>query len=126
MHLNPDNTGTLHLRHKQETEVSPHNRAGRQIGSGYHFQKLYIRYRSVVKSEFCPNYTGCQLIHREGFLPDPEQKPYYMKVYCEAGEQGWGTCRRLQTKTALNLCPDFVFPDSDLTPDDILDKLENE
>jgi|APDOM4702015023_1054809.scaffolds.fasta_scaffold86694_2 hypothetical protein len=60
----------------------------------------------------------------EGFVSDPEKKDSYIHSFCEAGEENWCRCKRYQTKKTLNLCPDFVMPDSLITTDEILDKLE--
>jgi hypothetical protein len=49
-----------------------------------------------------------------------------MKTYCEAGEKKWNTCSRYRVKKELNLCPDFVLPDSDFSMDEVLDKMEKE
>jgi hypothetical protein len=80
----------------------------------------------AVNTPFCPNYTGCQIINIEGFISDPVKKDLFISVFCEAGKENWSQCKRYQTKNELNLCPDFVMPDSAYTTDEILDKLETE
>ncbi|MDR0364251.1 MAG: hypothetical protein LBH92_04455 [Bacteroidales bacterium] len=75
--------------------------------------------------EKCPNACGCQLLHLSGFLKDEAQKEYYKTTFCiDDSPNGFQKCRRFQTKKALNLCPDFVLPDSLLTIDEIMEKME--
>ena len=78
----------------------------------------------MIAKTFCPNYVGCKLIHFENFVQDPAKKQFYMNSYCEAGIDCWKRCNRYQTSQVLNLCPDFVLPDSNFTIDEILDKFE--
>lgn len=77
-------------------------------------------------SQLCPNHSGCQIIHIEGFVSASPGKDFYIRKYCEAGENSWSNCARYLTHKKLNLCPDFVLPDSDFSIDEILDKLEEE
>jgi hypothetical protein len=73
----------------------------------------------------CPSKNNCQVFTLEG-LVDKGRREYYAETYCEAGEPQWKQCMRFRTKQELNLCPDFVLPDSTLSTDEILDLLENE
>ncbi len=79
-----------------------------------------------LDTSICPNHSLCQIINIEGFIPSEAGKDFYIRNYCEAGESNWGSCSRYRTKKILNLCPDFVLPDSDFSIDEILDKLEEE
>jgi len=36
----------------------------------------------------------------------------------------WLTCTRYITKSQLNFCPDFVLPDTDATPDEIIARFD--
>jgi hypothetical protein len=72
----------------------------------------------------CPNIETCRVVHSFDLVNDPSQRELYLATYCYAGEAGWSTCKRLQTKMALKLCPDFVLPDSDFSVEQILDRLE--
>lgn len=73
---------------------------------------------------FCPNYKGCQIIYVEGFVKSIEKRAFYIKEFCKASEKCWSACKRYQTKKILNICPDFILPDSVFTIDEILDKIE--
>ena len=72
----------------------------------------------------CPNYEICRLVTIEGFSGDETRRQNYMKTYCVKGKENWSNCKRYIAKNALNFCPDFVLPDTTLTPDEIIDKFE--
>jgi hypothetical protein len=74
----------------------------------------------------CPNKPNCQVFSIEGFVEPPEMKEFYAAVFCTAGEEAWKQCMRYKTRMELNLCPDFVMPDSLLTTEEIMDRLESE
>jgi hypothetical protein len=74
----------------------------------------------------CPNIHSCRLVNARDFTVDESMRRTYMESYCEAGEKKWNTCSRYRVKKALNLCPDFVLPDSDMTLDEVLDRMEKE
>jgi hypothetical protein len=77
-----------------------------------------------MNNNFCPNHNGCQIITIDGFVEDLALKGFYIKNYCESAETKWKSCKRYITREQLNMCPDFILPDSTLTIDEILDKLE--
>lgn len=79
-----------------------------------------------MELKFCPNHKGCQIINLEGFIKSNEIKNNYISNYCEAGEEKWSNCKRFQTKKALNFCPDFILPDTNLTLDQIFEKIETQ
>jgi hypothetical protein len=79
-----------------------------------------------MEEAYCPNYDTCRLVKDEDFIADKNRRLSYIDGYCKAGEEQWCTCKRLITKNALNFCPDFVLPDTRLTPDEIIDKFDNE
>lgn len=76
--------------------------------------------------EDCPNIRSCKLVNVSGFTGNESKRLKYMETYCEAGEQKWNTCSRYRVKKELNLCPDFILPDSDLSIDEVLDRMEEE
>ena len=95
------------------------------ILEGFH-QKINIHPIMVTKGE-CPNINGCQVLHKEGFVKDEQMKEFYKTVYCCCcSPEGYPQCMRFRTKNTLNFCPDFILPDSDLTLDEIMERLENE
>jgi hypothetical protein len=79
-----------------------------------------------LQDQPCPNRSSCQVFTIEGFVESNLVREYYAKTYCDSVEQGWTKCMRFRTKKELNLCPDFVLPDSTITLDEVLDRLENE
>jgi len=79
-----------------------------------------------LEDTHCPNKPNCQVFTVEGFVSSPEMQEAFAMIYCDAVPDGWKSCRRFITKNELHLCPDFVLPDSKLTTDEILDRLENE
>jgi hypothetical protein len=74
----------------------------------------------------CPNYQSCQLVHGKDFLADPEKKNRFMKQYCTGKHDGWLGCNRFIIRNSLNFCPDFVLPDSGLTPAEVLDRFDDQ
>lgn len=74
----------------------------------------------------CPNSASCQLIIRAGFTGDELLRSAYIRSYCEAPDQYWANCNRFVIKNALNFCPDFVLPDSSLTPDEVIARFDKE
>jgi hypothetical protein len=74
----------------------------------------------------CPNINSCKLVNVNGFTGDESVRMKYMETYCRAGEQNWNTCSRYRVKKELNLCPDFVLPDSNMTLDEVMDRMEEE
>lgn len=78
-----------------------------------------------MEVNFCPNYKGCQIINIEGFVKDKEKRKLYLKIFCESNEGNWENCKRYITKKILKFCPDFVLPDSALTMEEIMNKIEN-
>jgi|WetSurMetagenome_2_1015567.scaffolds.fasta_scaffold142682_2 hypothetical protein len=73
----------------------------------------------------CPNYHSCQLINIEGFLKSQSRREQYMEEYCSGKLENWKNCTRFRTHGALHFCPDFVFPDTGLTLDEIMDRFDN-
>lgn len=78
-----------------------------------------------MQNNICPNYSGCQVIHVAGFVNTEKKKLFYISKFCKSESAHWQKCKRFQTKNELNLCPDFVLPDTVFTIDEILDKIEN-
>jgi hypothetical protein len=79
-----------------------------------------------MEEAYCPNYDTCRLVKLDDFLQDKNLRLLYLNNYCKAGNIKWSVCKRLITKNVLNFCPDFVLPDTPLTPDEIIDKFDNE
>lgn len=74
---------------------------------------------------FCPNFSDCRLVNQEHLITDMIKKENYINSYCKK-TGGWELCKRYISKNELGLCPDFLFPDTQLSLDEILDKFEKE
>ena len=72
----------------------------------------------------CPNFEICKLVTIEGFSGDEKRRQKYMTTYCTTSEKNWAACKRYITKAELNFCPDFVLPDTMLSPDEIIDRFD--
>ncbi len=59
----------------------------------------------------CKNFEKCPIY--TGVLSGKEitGKGYKIK-YCEAGEQGWSSCKRYQVKELTGKCPTDLLPNS--------------
>jgi hypothetical protein len=74
--------------------------------------------------EECPNAESCPVLLFSNFV-EVEQKHFYEEKYCFAGfKEGYSKCKRFQTKKVLGFCPEFVFPDSEMTMEEIIIKYE--
>lgn len=78
-----------------------------------------------MKANYCPNYTNCKLATTNEVVKD-KLKEKFISDYCMKDKNHWSKCKRYITKTTLNFCPDFVLPDTFLTPEEIIDKFDNE
>jgi hypothetical protein len=74
----------------------------------------------------CPNYPTCQLIQIPGFIESVTIREAYITTYCNANPEYWSNCKRYQTHHFLGFCPDFIFPDSSLSLDEIIDRFDIE
>lgn len=73
----------------------------------------------------CPNAANCQILHKDGFVANEQTKEFYRNHFCRIDTaEGYFSCMRFITKQELGFCPDFVFPDSKMTIDDIITKIE--
>lgn len=74
----------------------------------------------------CPNIAGCRLVNDQGVNIHTAQRQMYIESYCHGYSPGYEACCRYITKKSIFFCPDFVLPDSAMTLDEILDKIESE
>ena len=74
----------------------------------------------------CPSYSDCKLVKTDRIVKDFDDKNNYISDYCLNDQEHWSKCKRYLTKTQLNFCPDFVLPDTSLTPDEIIEKFDTE
>lgn len=82
--------------------------------------------KAFMEDPYCPNYSSCKLVNTVGFTGDEQTRKQYIQVYCEADESKWNNCKRLIVKEKFHFCPDFVMPDTNLSPDEIIDKFDDE
>lgn len=74
----------------------------------------------------CPNKEVCKLYLEEGFTGNEDQRHTYIKSWCQSDETKWSKCKRFVVKEAIHFCPDFVLPDSVMTPDEVIEKFDKE
>lgn len=77
-----------------------------------------------MEESHCPNYDVCQLVHSASLVSDPSKKRFYLDTYCLGNAKAWSSCKRFIARNALNFCPDFVLPDSPLSPSEIIDRFD--
>ncbi len=78
-----------------------------------------------MENEKCPNAEGCKLIHTRDFVSE-NQRQNYMQLFCFSDKKAFTDCKRYQTSVKYHFCPDFVLPDSNLSPDEIIDNYDQE
>lgn len=74
----------------------------------------------------CPNFKECKLANTVGFVGSEQHRLKYIDSWCKGGLQKWSNCTRFVVHKALNFCPDFVMPDTNITPDEVIDKFDME
>jgi hypothetical protein len=79
-----------------------------------------------MKEYYCHNYPSCRLINFDNFPISVESLQQIKSDYCEDVNENWLNCRRYIVKKELGFCPDFVFPDTEITLSEIIDRFENE
>jgi len=73
----------------------------------------------------CPNFNTCKLVNSNEIILAKDVLDHYISEYC-MNKNNWRYCKRYITKNTLNFCPDFVLPDTRLTPDEIIEKFDND
>jgi hypothetical protein len=67
----------------------------------------------------CANYTACPVFN--GILEGKEiTSKSYRSRYCNAGKEGWESCKRYQVKQASGKCPPTLLPNSAKTIEEII------
>lgn len=80
----------------------------------------------MVMGVSCPNIRECKLVVDKGFNVSELKRFIYIDNFCKSGGESWRDCTRFVIKSALNFCPDFILPDTDMTPDEVIDKFDEE
>lgn len=69
----------------------------------------------------CKNFEKCPIY--SGILKNMEFTARAYRVqYCDAGYDGWKTCKRYQVKERVGKCPDGLLPNSKKSVDEIIRK----
>jgi len=68
----------------------------------------------------CIYYETCAILTGNAGV-DESTLNNYKKIYCEAGRDMWGLCRRFQVREIVGRCPVEVLPDA---PEDALEIIE--
>jgi len=79
-----------------------------------------------MEDYYCTNYSSCQLLNSNQVTADNQLKIKFDKEFCSNPNMEWKNCKRYITRHALNFCPDFVLPDTLLTPGEILNEYDNQ
>lgn len=79
-----------------------------------------------METDICVNYKTCRLVTASDYKMETIKKQMYLQSYCNTGMDRWKTCKRYITKNELNFCPDFVLPDTALSPDEIVEKFDED
>jgi hypothetical protein len=77
-----------------------------------------------MEGYICPNFETCELVIKPDFAVDGKSRAKYIIDFCRASESKRNRCKRLIMKNTYHFCPEFVLPDTKLTPDEIIDKFE--
>ncbi len=83
---------------------------------------LYVYTQTIIKlivmDKICVNSAKCPIF--SGVLLGKEMtSKSYKSRYCEAGSQGWETCKRYMAKAKFGVCPSDLLPNSILSLDEI-------
>lgn len=77
-----------------------------------------------MEYQYCPNYIVCKLVNDPGFDISRIKQEFYIINFCKGKNNEWLSCKRFIVKNKINLCPDFVLPDTELSIDAIIDKFD--
>jgi len=78
----------------------------------------------LMNDYYCINYSTCKFINEEIIDCKLNSKDYYLEKFCTNQDLYWKNCKRYQVKNELGFCPDFIFPETELTLDEIIDKID--
>jgi hypothetical protein len=71
--------------------------------------------------KICKNSLKCPIY--SGVLKDlTYTASAYKQLYCDAGDQGWGKCRRFQVKERTGKCPENLLPNALKTVEQIIEQ----
>lgn len=73
----------------------------------------------------CPNLATCVLVSNKDNSLSVNKHNEYLREYCHGKYESWNSCTRFRVKKSINFCPDFVLPDSVMTPDEVIDRFDS-
>jgi len=80
----------------------------------------------TMGTQICTNYEQCRLVNTSDYAIGKEAKQSFLETYCNAGSKKWKKCKRFVMKEDMGFCPDFVLPDTTLSPGEIVDKFDSD
>jgi hypothetical protein len=79
-----------------------------------------------MSEPYCPNIAGCRLVNDPTLHIEDNNRDFYIESYCRGNNPGYSECSRYKVKNQIFFCPDFIMPDSEMTLDEILERIEQE
>ncbi|PZX16374.1 hypothetical protein LX69_01868 [Breznakibacter xylanolyticus] len=71
----------------------------------------------------CKNYEKCPIYN--GILKDKATTASnYRRKYCDAGHEGWNSCKRYLVKEKTGFCPPDILPNTFRSIDEIIHEME--
>lgn len=71
----------------------------------------------------CIYYEGCPILTGKAGIEEA-MLDNYKKIYCEAGRDAWGLCRRFQVREIVGRCPLDVLPDAPYDAEEIIERYD--
>lgn len=88
---------------------------------------FYLRPSPILKpmeNHVCPKAGNCPVLNDPDFS-DISAIDIYQSEYCNTNPETWARCNRFIVAQVLHMCPKFVKPDSGLSVDQVLYRMEN-
>lgn len=70
----------------------------------------------------CSKIEKCPIFNNQ-LLKNKDTEEAYKNIYCRNGKEKYSTCKRFQVSERIGKCADFVMPNSFLTVDEIIAKI---
>lgn len=79
-----------------------------------------------MEDPYCPNFSQCRLVQDDSFPIGSGSREHFIREYCRSEKEFWRSCKRWIMKNTFHVCPDFVVPDTQHSPEEILERFEQE